>query len=101
MKTSINVIEVWPPMETSPEEPIVKSLLKSVHSVTGLKPEIYGKAAGTDASWLVRDAKIPTPLFGPGDPRFSHAPNEFVDLENVTKAAKVFAVLAMNVLGVE
>ena len=68
--------------------------------MTGVKPGLYGKAAGTDASWLVRDAKIPTALFGPGDPRHSHTPNESVDLEKVTLAGKVFAALAMRTLGV-
>ena len=99
LKTSIKIIEEWPPMETSPEEPIVKSLVDSVHSVTGVQPRLYGKAAGTDASWLVRDAKIPTPLFGPGDPRFSHTPDESVDLEKVVIAGKVFVMLATSVLG--
>ncbi|MGD0803505.1 MAG: M20 family metallopeptidase [Candidatus Bathyarchaeia archaeon] len=99
LKTSIKVLEEWPPMETSPDERIVKSLVQAVHSVTGLKPGLYGKAAGTDASWLVRDAKIPTPLFGPGDPRLSHTPDENVNLEKVTIAAKVFATLAAQVLG--
>jgi acetylornithine deacetylase/succinyl-diaminopimelate desuccinylase family protein len=99
LKISIKVLEEWPPMETSPEEPIVKSLVDSVHSVTGIQPGFYGKAAGTDASWLVRDAKIPTPLFGPGDHRLSHTPDESVDLEKVTIAGKVFVMLATSVLG--
>jgi acetylornithine deacetylase/succinyl-diaminopimelate desuccinylase family protein len=100
LKTSVKVLEEWPPMETSAEEPIVKSLVETVHSVTGVKPGLYGKAAGTDASWLVHDAKIPTALFGPGDPRHSHTPNESVDLEKVTLAGKIFAALAMRALGV-
>ena len=98
LKTSVRVIEEWPPMEISPEEPIVRSLIETVQSVTGVKPGLYGKAAGTDASWLVRDAKIPTALFGPGDPRLSHTPDENVDLEKVTIAGKIFANLAARVL---
>jgi acetylornithine deacetylase/succinyl-diaminopimelate desuccinylase family protein len=101
LKTDVRVLEEWPPMETSAEEPIVKSLVDAVYSVTGVKPGLYGKAAGTDASWLVRDAKIPTALLGPGDPRLSHTPDECVDLEKVTLAGKVFATLAASVLGAE
>ena len=101
LKTSIKVIEEWPPMETAPGEKVVKSLVDTVQSVTGVKPGLWGKAAGTDAAWLVRDAKIPTVLFGPGDPRRSHTPDEYVDLEKVTIAGRVFAALAANILGVE
>ena len=98
---SVKVLEEWPPMEVAPEEPIVQALARVVEARTGAKPKLFGKAAGTDASWLVRDAKIPTVLYGPGDPRFSHTPDEHVELEKVTEAARVFAVLAGDILGVE
>ena len=97
----ITVIDEWPPMQISPGEPIVESLVNTVEAVLGERPRLFGKAAGTDASWLVRDAKIPTVLFGPGDPRLSHSPDENVELCKVTDAAKVFAVLAAEVLGVK
>ncbi len=97
---SIKVQEQWPPMEVAPNSPIVQSLARVVEARTGKQPKFYGKAAGTDASWLVRDAKIPTVLYGPGDPRFSHTSDEHVDLAKVEEAAKVFAVLAGEVLGV-
>jgi len=101
LDASIRVIEEWPAMEVAPEAKIVQSLAKVVESRTGAKPRFFGKAAGTDASWLVRDAKIPTVLYGPGDPRLSHTPDEHVELEKVTEAARVFAVLAGETLGVE
>ena len=98
---SVKVLEEWPPMEVEPDSPIVQSLVKVVEEWTGVKPGLFGKAAGTDASWLVRDAKIPTVLYGPGDPRFSHTPDECVKLDKVTEAAKILAMLAWDVLGVE
>ena len=101
LNTTLNVLEEWPPMEISKDEPIVKHLTKAVETVTGRRPNLYGKAAGTDASFLVRDAKIPTALFGPGDPSLSHTPDEHVNLDKVTEAAKVFATLAFNVLKIE
>jgi acetylornithine deacetylase/succinyl-diaminopimelate desuccinylase family protein len=101
LDATIKVQEEWPAMEVAPEEKIVQTLARVVEARTGVKPKFYGKAAGTDASWLVRDAKIPTVLYGPGDPRFSHTADEHVELSKVTEAARVFAVLAGEALGVE
>jgi len=101
LEATVKVQEEWPAMEVAPEEKIVQTLAHVVEARTGAKPKFFGKAAGTDASWLVRDAKIPTVLYGPGDPRFSHTPDEHVELNKVTEAARVFAVLAGEVLGVE
>jgi len=95
------VQEEWPPMEVNPDALIVQSLVKVVEARTGFRPKLFGKAAGTDAAWLVRDAKIPTVLYGPGDPRLSHTPDEHVALSKVEEAARVFAVVAGDILGVE
>ncbi len=101
IETEINVLDEWPPMQISSEEPVVKSLVGVVEKLTGERPKLFGKAAGTDASWLVRDAGIPTVLFGPGDPRLSHTPDEYVSLNKVADAAKVFTVLTADILGLD
>jgi len=98
LRASIRVLEEWPPMETPIEEPIVKRLVEASRSVTGREPSIGGKAAGTDAAWLVRDAGIPTALFGPGDPKLSHTPDEHVELGKVAVAGRVLAELMAIVL---
>jgi succinyl-diaminopimelate desuccinylase len=101
IEASIKVQELWPPMEVAPDSIIVQSLARVIEARTGKNPRLFGKAAGTDASWLVRDAKIPTVLYGPGDPRFSHTADEHVDLAKVEEAARVFAHLAGDILGTE
>jgi acetylornithine deacetylase/succinyl-diaminopimelate desuccinylase family protein len=92
------VLYEWPPMEISPEEPIVQALQKAVTTITHQDPQVAGKAAGTDASFLVNTAKIPTVLFGPGDPRQSHTPDEHVNVDQVFNAAQVFTLVAYDIL---
>jgi acetylornithine deacetylase/succinyl-diaminopimelate desuccinylase-like protein len=92
------VLYEWPPMEISPDESVVKSVQRAATKVTHRTPQPKGKAAGTDASFLVNIAKIPTVLFGPGDPRQSHTPDEHVNVNQVFKAAQVLTLAAYDLL---
>jgi succinyl-diaminopimelate desuccinylase len=83
--------DYWNPFVISVEEPIVQITMEAFRTVMGEEPTIGVKAAGTDSSYLVNTAKIPTVIFGPGNEQLSHQPDENVSISDVVKATKVYA----------
>jgi acetylornithine deacetylase/succinyl-diaminopimelate desuccinylase len=80
----------WDPYLISADEPVVQAALKAVRHVTGHDPEVTSKAACTDASHLVARGGIPTVLFGPGNERLSHKPDECVAIADLLTGAAVY-----------
>jgi acetylornithine deacetylase len=54
---------------------------------------------GCDMGLTVGVGGIPTVVFGPGDIRDAHAPDESVAIDDLVTAARVIAVTAMRVCG--
>jgi acetylornithine deacetylase/succinyl-diaminopimelate desuccinylase-like protein len=44
-------------------------------------------------------AGIPTVIYGPGDPRLAHVPDEWVDIDEVLEATRAYALSALALLG--
>jgi acetylornithine deacetylase len=68
------------------------SLAKAVELITGKQARFTGVSYGSDMRLLVNQGKTPTVLFGPGDVRVAHSPNEYVAIDEVVTCAKVLAV---------
>jgi len=62
------------------------------------RPDVVGFAAVEDATFLTLGG-VPAISYGPGDLRVAHAPDEYVDIDEVVAATKTFAVLAMSWCG--
>jgi len=88
----------WDPYLVSKNEPVVQATVEAVRQVTGKDPQLGGKAACTDASHLFHVGKIPTVLFGPGNPNLSHKADEYVLTENLMLATKAFALIFKKLL---
>jgi acetylornithine deacetylase len=85
------------PLETSPDELIVRTLLAQATKTLGEKPAVIGTAFWTDAG-LLAAAGIPTVVFGPGGAG-AHADVEWVDLDEVLKCAEVLLATAADFCG--
>ncbi len=79
-------------MAISPDAPVVQRMLAVCERV-GLNPSVIGVHYSSDASVLSQGG-IPCLLFGPGSIHQAHTPDEWVDLEQVLAAQKVFEALA-------
>jgi acetylornithine deacetylase/succinyl-diaminopimelate desuccinylase family protein len=95
-KARIEFVYDNPAAETSSEEPIVALSREAVRSVCGFDPAPSGFEANCEMSDLVGYAGIPTVVFGPGNLELAHAANEYVEVCDVLKAARVYATIALK-----
>ena len=81
------------------DDPVVTTLSETMRSVTGTEPTIAGVRYGADMRLLVNEGKIPTVLFGPGDVREAHRPDEKISKDALMEATKILAVTALRFSG--
>jgi acetylornithine deacetylase len=82
------------------EHPLVGALARAYQAATGSAATMAGMTYGADMRLLVNVAGIPTVLFGPGDPRQAHRPDEFVPLADLEAATRTLVLLAVRYCGV-
>jgi len=85
-----------PPLEIAPTEPIVQELRKVIRDVTNTNSRVVGVPYWTDGALLAHSGRIPTCIFGPGDIGVAHSPDEYVDVEDVFQAAKIYGRCAQR-----
>jgi acetylornithine deacetylase len=66
--------------------------------VTGAAP-LQGMPYGADMRLLVNEGRTPAILFGPGDVRRAHAPDESVPIPELVAATKVLALTILRFCG--
>lgn len=91
----------WPPFETPQDHEGIKVLQKSYKDVMDMEIVISGFKAVSDCTWLNLEG-IPSVLLGPGNPSDGvHGDNEFIKIDELIKAAKIYADFIINWCGVE
>lgn len=88
------------PARTEHRDPIVTTVAGAVASVTGAAPPVEGVTYGADMRLLVNTGGIPTVLFGPGDIRAAHMPDEYVPLAQLRSATEALVLTALRFCGV-
>ncbi len=89
----------WPPFDVPPDAPICKAVATAYESAMEKPVSYYGFAAVDDAAFLNR-AGIPAITIGPGDIRVAHALNEYVAIDELVDAAKIYALSIVEWCGV-
>jgi len=77
---SFEVVSESPPMQTPPDSP----LLRALAAATGQR-EATTVSYATDAGWL-QTLDLDCAIYGPGDIATAHRPNEFVPVEDLSRA---------------
>ena len=79
--------------------PLVTTLVGAATDATGRRPPVAGMPYGADMHLLVHQGGTPTVLFGPGDIRNAHAPDESVALVELEAAARTLALMILRFCG--
>ncbi|MBW3620010.1 MAG: ArgE/DapE family deacylase [Actinobacteria bacterium] len=88
------------PGATHPGDPVVTTVLGSATDVLGRRPELRGMPYGCDLGLFRNAASIPTVVYGPGDVRDAHRPDEFVPVDELVATARTLALAALRFCGV-
>jgi len=86
---------------TDTSDPLVTAVVGAATSVTGVPPLVEGVTYGADMRLLVNVGGIPTVLFGPGNVRVAHMPDESVPIDQLRAAAEALVLTALRFCGVE
>ena len=86
--------------EVPMDEPLVVTLGGTVERVTGAATRIEAVTYGADMRHFILTGGMPCVLFGAGDVRLAHAPNESISLDDLCKSVMVLASFVAEWCGV-
>lgn len=75
---------------------MVKAFRDSIRAVKGKECKLVKKTGTSDVNEFVKKFKIPTVVYGPGNSRLDHTPNENVSIEEYKDSIEVIARALMN-----
>lgn len=84
---------------TDAHDPVVGALAGAARSLGGTEPRVGGVRYGADMRLLVNHGHVPAVLFGPGDVREAHRPDESILAEDLVELARILAVTAIRYCG--
>lgn len=83
------------------DHPIVDTAKRAYSDVTGETARLEGMTYASDMRHLVNTGDTPTILFGPGDVRNAHGPDEHVEIDDLIAVARTLALTALRFCGHE
>lgn len=80
------------PSQIPQEHPLVKSFETAYYDMVGQRASVAGFPAGCDMRIRILHGKTPSLLFGPGDLRFAHRVDEYLEIEELIRYTKTLAL---------
>ncbi len=95
---SIEFIEDRPVVTIERDEPIVTFAAEARRDITGKEPVYNGVPGATDGTFLRAWKNIPSLVNGPGPRHMPHQTDEYVEVDELYEAAKIYALSAYRYL---
>jgi acetylornithine deacetylase len=89
------------PASIRSDHPLVETVSAAYGDVEDERAHVVGVPYGADMRLLVNEGKTPTVLFGPGDVRKAHQPDEYVPVSDLISVARTLALVALRFCGYE
>jgi acetylornithine deacetylase len=83
-----------PPLDISIDSPVVQSVVRAYEGILGDEGTVGAFFGGTDAPNL----GFPTLVFGPGSVAQAHSRNEFVEIDDLIAATRIYLWSALDLL---
>jgi acetylornithine deacetylase len=97
------ILEWWgaqfEPASIEVDHPIVTTLAAAHLSATRRPAVVRGMPYGADMRLLVNEGNVPTVLYGPGDIRRAHAPDEFIEISDLEVATRALVLTILRYCG--
>lgn len=93
-KTEINIINNLPALENEENNKFVQLAMEVNHELNGMKMEEKGANYYTDGSIYGSSLNIPIIIYGPGDEKLAHQPDEHIDIRKFIQSIQYYAELA-------
>lgn len=87
------------PASIPADHPLVETVCGAFRDASGGEARVAGMTYGADMRLLVNEGGTPAVLFGPGDVRQAHRPDEYVALADLVAAARTLALAALRFCG--
>jgi acetylornithine deacetylase/succinyl-diaminopimelate desuccinylase family protein len=93
-------IREWTDAAEAPADgPLVEAARAAILAETGASAASAGFTGITDARFYINDAKIPTVILGPGSLSVAHTADEWVAIDELVAAARVYARIFASLVG--
>jgi acetylornithine deacetylase/succinyl-diaminopimelate desuccinylase len=92
-------LETHPPLDTPADSALVREAVRLAHDHAGRAAAPIGVPYWSDAALFNAHWKVPAIVFGPGDIAVAHSNAECVPVDELIKATRVNATLALALLG--
>jgi succinyl-diaminopimelate desuccinylase len=90
----VSVLVDRPPVDVPVDSPLVTALADAHRAVTGAEPVYGGVPGSTDGTVLTHWGGVPSVVYGPGGKWIAHQADEYVEVDEIVQATRVFAEAA-------
>lgn len=98
------VVEWWgaqfAPASIPTDHPIVTTVAGAFEAATGRAARLQGMTYGADMRLLANQGGIPTMMFGPGNIRVAHQPDEYVPVDDLIAAVRTITLTIVRYCGI-
>ena len=101
LTVDVSILTDRPSTLTDRNDPVVKSVHWATESIFKGEPEYAGVPGATDGTFLWSMKGIPIVTIGAGDRQVPHQADEWVDLDQLTDTARIYALSALSYLSGE